>query len=300
MEYQPSVSPKPSRSKRRKTFIGTLLLALLVGLVGYAYNEYQAYWGKRSAQAGKIAETLRQNIQGEIKTLGNHEWAGEYYEGDGLGVKVSLILAPRTGYVFTWYGCMGLYDRNYGAVTWDKDRLRLAFTFPNRREGFRGISPELIPIAWGERKYLVPPDRVRKFCNDVNGCLEPRKSRHGFFLLRVGDEEKEAQGLPDVPPAFKQYLLARLIDTEIVGIGASTIRSDVPKQHVKETAVILNRGEKHGLRKGMRLNVVQPQDVVGSVEITETEEERSEGIMIQIGDETVGPQIGWKLSIRPS
>jgi hypothetical protein len=99
---------------------------------------------KQSQNAEQAAKSLRITIQDEIAALGNHEWAGEYYEGDGLGVNVSLILAPKSGYVFEWHGCLGLYDRNYGAVTLKDRRIRLSFTFPNKREGFQGIAEEFI------------------------------------------------------------------------------------------------------------------------------------------------------------
>src|SRR5580658_2242417 len=92
---------------------------------------------KRSAGAERAAEDRRTRIQAEIKQLGDHPWAGEYYTGDGLGENVSLLIAPSTGYVFEWHGCMGLYDRNFGTATETNSRIRLSFTFPNKREGFQ-------------------------------------------------------------------------------------------------------------------------------------------------------------------
>ena len=69
-----------------------------------------AYYGqdtKFSASAEHKATERRSAVQAEIKTLGKHPWAGEYYEGDGLGVGISLALAPKAGYVFEWHGCLG-------------------------------------------------------------------------------------------------------------------------------------------------------------------------------------------------
>ena len=201
---------------------------------------------KHSAQAETTAKTLQLQIREEIKTLGNHAWAGEYYFGDGLGVNVSLILAPKSGYLFEWHGCMGLYDRNYGAVAWTKGRLRLSFTFPNKRQGFQGIAEEFVPIAWGDRKYLVPADDIVGFCNAVNDGFQSRKGMHGFYLLRRGDEEKEVKGFPAVPEEFKPYLLAHPIDAEIVGVGKVTTRLGMGELKFRETPVTLNRGKKQG------------------------------------------------------
>ena len=47
----------------------------------------------------------------------------------------------------------------------------------------------------------------------------------------------------------------------------------------------------------MTLQVGKPESVSESVTITKAEDERSEAIMTQIGEDK-GPQIGWKLSTR--
>jgi hypothetical protein len=60
----------------------------------------------------------------ELKTLKAHAWAGKYHYGDGLGVNVDLSLAPKSGFVFTWHGCLGLYDLNYGGVEEADGRIR--------------------------------------------------------------------------------------------------------------------------------------------------------------------------------
>ena len=106
------------------------------------------------------------------------------------GCERLLDLAPKSGYVFEWHGCMGLYDRNYGAVTWTKDRLRLSFTLPNKREGFQGIDEKFIPVAWGDRKYLIPASDIVGFCNEVNAGDEPRKGCTVLSAPRRRREER--------------------------------------------------------------------------------------------------------------
>ncbi len=94
---------------------------MAIGIAGLcAVALVAAYCGqdtKFSAQAQQRAYEHRRAIQAEIKSLGKHAWAGEYYEGDGLGVGISLALAPQAGYAFEWYGCGGVYDRNFGGVS---------------------------------------------------------------------------------------------------------------------------------------------------------------------------------------
>ncbi|MEN6405273.1 MAG: hypothetical protein ABFC77_02260 [Thermoguttaceae bacterium] len=274
--------------------LGIVVLCLAVACSA----EDRTFADKRSDKAEKTAAEYRKNIQAELKTLKTHEWAGEYYEGDGLGENVSLVLAPKSGFLFEWHGCMGLYDRNYGTVSVDKGIIHLAFTFPNERKGFQGIAPEFIPIAWGGRKYLIPTDDMKGFCNDVNDGSEPRKGSWGAYLLRRGDEKKEAEGFPSVPAEFSHYLLKQPIEAEIVAVGEYKTRPSVCDWKFKDTPVVLNRGKVHGLLKGMKLHVVKPNNVVESVEVTKVEDERSEGVMTQAGEKEAGPQVGWKLSTR--
>ncbi len=245
-----------------------------------------------------MAGLYRRNIQAEIKGLPDHEWAGDYYQGDGLGENISLLLAPKSGYLYEWRGCLGLYDRNYGAVTAEKGKLHLTFTLPNEPEGLKGIAQDFTPVAWGERKYLVPSAEIVGFCNKVNEGSEPRPELRGFSLLRRGDEKKEAKGFPLVPEQYKPYLLSRPIETEIVEVRQSTTRPKFADLTFKDTPVVLNRGTKQGLLKGMELHVVEPTDMVQLVTIAKTEDDRSEGVMTQIGEKMAGPQVGWKLSTR--
>jgi hypothetical protein len=253
---------------------------------------------KFSEHADRKSEALTRQIQEEIKTLGSHEWAGDYYYGDGTGVNVRLMLAPESGYRFTWHGCLGLYDRNYGAVTAKDGRLRLSFTFPNQREGCQGIAEEFIVVPWGDRTYLVPSDDVAGFCNEVNDGSEPREGEFCSYLLRRGDETKKVTGFPSVPREFQPSLLVRAIEAEIIGVGKHTTRPSVCDWKFKDTPVTLNCGKKQGLLPGMEMHVVRPENTVESVKINQVKEDRSEAVMTQIGEEEPGPQVGWKLSTR--
>ena len=254
---------------------------------------------KYSENAEKNAKRLREEIRAEIKVLGPHDWAGEYYQGDGLGENVPFAIAPKSGYVFEWHGCLGLYDRNYGAVTWSSGCLRLSFVFKNKREGFAGIAEEFIPISWGGRKYLVPSDDMVGFCNAVNSGSEPRDNLHGRYLLRVGDEKKKTTGYPAVPDKYQIYLLRNPIVTDIIAVGSCTMRSGVCDWKFKDTEVTLDAGKDHGLLSGMELHVINPDNVVESVTIRSVGAKKSEGVMTQISKDEPSPKVGWRLSTQP-
>jgi hypothetical protein len=271
------------------------LVAVAFSVVASGQDEHAK---KRSQQAEGKAKAMLGEIHSEIKSLGRHEWAGAYYEGDGLGENVSLAIAPKAGYVFEWHGCMGLYDRNYGAVNEVNGRLRLTSTFKNSHEGFEGLAEEFIPIWWGKRRYLVPSNDVVGFCNAVNGGSEPRSGRHGRYLLCEGDEKKKFIGWPAVPVEFKPYLLPHPVKGEIVAISKVTTRPSSTKKHFTGTAITLNVGRKNGLLPGMELYVTKPDDLVMSVTVSQVEETSARGIMTQSGDDK-SPRVGWELSTRP-
>jgi hypothetical protein len=270
-------------------------LALLIVSCSHAADTDEA---KRSASAEREATSKRQEILREIGKLKGHQWAGEYYAGDGLGVNTSLITAPASGYVFEWHGCLGLYDRNYGAVAWTNNRIRLSFTFENQRKGFQGIAPEFIPISWASRHYFIPADDLIGFCNDVNQGREPRDHSHGAYLLRQGDEKKAASGFPNVPEEYRQYLLAKPIEATIISVGQYTTRPSVVEWKFKDTPVTIDAGTRQGLHVGMELVVTEPRDRVESIRITKADETRSEAVMVQTGEEEPGPKVGWRLSTQ--
>jgi hypothetical protein len=137
---------------------------------------------KQSDHVAKIAAARTTSIENELARLGaNHAWAGKYYSGDGLGVNVTLLIAPETGFVFQWEGCLGLYDRNYGTATMHDDHLHLTCHLSNdTNKGFEGTPTDFTPVHWGERRYLIANDKLVNFCNAINSKEEPRKKARGF------------------------------------------------------------------------------------------------------------------------
>lgn len=234
----------------------------------------------------RFADTLQPIILQEISSLRNHEWAGEYYCGDGMGYNLSLTMAPKSGYLFEASGCTGRYGRNYGPVTPSKGRLRLAFRLPVQRST---IADQLIRVHWGCRRYLIPPKEMLEFCNAINAGTEPRTDIHGLHLLRWGDHSKAVQGLPTVPDEFKDYLLARPIEAEVI---------EVRERADDRTLVVLNRGKMHGLLPGMELYIIEPDHLLESVRVTKVEDERCEATIASFFNDAPAPQPRWRLSTK--
>jgi hypothetical protein len=291
-----------------------LLLILIASTVGPSYGQFRVEPKQQtdpslSPEATKTAGELRGKIREEISKLPDHEWAGEYYEGDGLGENVAFTVAPRAGYVFEWHGCLGLYGRNYGSVTATNGGLTLSFTFTNK-DGLGGIAKEFVPIAWGKRRYLVPANDLIGFCNAVNFASEPRKGGRGRYLLRRGDEEKDVTGLPSVPAEYRRYLLKEPIEAEIISVGPFTVRRSAAEWYVKDIQVTLNAGTNRGLLPGMQLFIAKPDlantneiDAIWdsmTLKIIKVMDKEAEGVITQDTDRKVSPpKVGWRYSTGP-
>lgn len=154
---------------------------------------------KLSADTSFKIHLLRRRINAENCEHENHPWAGDYFAGDGLGFKGSFVISPTLGFAFEFRGCLGLYDQNYGVVTYANDRLHLSFAFEHENNGLQCIAPVLIPVIWDSRRYLIPANDVVGFCNDINSGVEPRGAINGNYLLRRGDERKPVRALPQLP-----------------------------------------------------------------------------------------------------
>lgn len=141
--------------------------------------------------------------------------AGDYYYGDGLGVNCGMEITPDGRFFFTWSGCLGVYDRNKGGVTATADALILHPKRPNRGGGFRGTPTVLIPVKWNDRMYLIPTEKMMKFCDMINVGFEPRKNRRGLFYMRRQDWEKPCTGLPAVGASWASCLHPKQVQNEV-------------------------------------------------------------------------------------
>ena len=101
---------------------------------------------------------------------------GEYYFGNGLGIKCSLKVEPGGRFVFERRGCLGLDERNQGIARLVFGHVLLTPEDPNEQIGIvSGIATDFVYVRWGNRSYLIPEDRKKEFCTAVNEGQEPRR-----------------------------------------------------------------------------------------------------------------------------
>jgi len=288
-----------------KAFIPSCLVASFPLLALSGALIAQTFYDDPKWQAQAEARKRIEKIKNEIKTLNGHPWAGAYYEGTGFGRNVSFYIAPKAGFVFECGGDMGFVDRNYGAVSFENGLVRINPVFPNTWEGLGGIAVEFLPVAWGERHYLVPPDEIVGFCNDINYGREPRSSPNGFSLLRRGDEEIAVTGHPDLPEKYRAYILEKPVMATVISVGESGTETDKYTTYNLTTATI-SAGSNQGLLPGMRMYLVNPPRnekggwvQTGSIDIVEVGESSAKVLVRCSGKYERAPQTGWQLATCP-
>ncbi|HVO82148.1 MAG TPA: hypothetical protein VMT28_15540 [Terriglobales bacterium] len=252
---------------------------------------------ERFSEASVAAsEKQTKKIRQELRDLKDHDWAGEYYFGDGLGVNVSLALAPKGGFTFSWHGCLGLYDLNYGGVAFTNGTVKLLFKYPNKQEGFQGLAPELLPVRWGERHYLIAADHIVDFANAINAGSEPSSlfgGRSASFLLRRGDEKKPVSGQPNLPSEFLTYILAEPIKAKISFVEQTRL------EHARRiTNVRLDVGSIDGLKAGMELYVHSPSRIFETAVVTDVSEHSAKAVIEQMETTDPAPSTDWELSTK--
>ena len=142
-------------------------------------------------------------------------WSGKYSYGTGERGDVSADLDLQQDATFIWK-CAGNYSYAgvYGTAKLEHGSLALTPAFTEAWDGermkmvkvFMPVTTYLVPVSWGDRKYLIYPDQVIEFCAEINQGDEPRIDEPGEYFLREDDWKKPATGLPDLPSPWTSIL----------------------------------------------------------------------------------------------
>ncbi|MBP6749877.1 MAG: hypothetical protein KA144_09585 [Xanthomonadaceae bacterium] len=246
-------------------------------------------------------EGQRSAIRQEIAGLRAHRWAGDYYEGDGLGANIAFTLAPQQGFAATWRGCLGLYGANRGRVVEENGMLRLRYDRPNV-SGFGGFPEALRPVAWGERRYLIPEARMMAFVNAIHHGYEPRKQIHGMFLLASEDEKRPVVGLPDLPLRYRAMIRREPLELRVVSaaLDKKTKESNPALGCNYRYRLTLDRGARDGLAPDLELKTSAPQNVSETARILTVGERTATATLTVLfndcGRPKIAPNANWRLT----
>ncbi len=243
---------------------------------------------KFSEQAEKRFAEVQKAIEREAAALGPDHWAGTYYYRDGLGVNVHVSIAPEAGFAFEWHGCLGLYDRNYGAVKAHGHELRPQFEFPNSREGFQGLHDSFVPVRWGDRQYLVAVKEMAELCNAANqGNTEP------YLLLKEVTEDAKVFGKPEVPEEYSGYLVDPPIQANVTLVGEPERVHMYEDRYTVDTPLTLDVGEKDGVLVDMEFTLVNSGVAIHAT-VTAVQHDSCEAVVRQDTDDKA-PTADWKM-----
>jgi hypothetical protein len=194
---------------------------------------------------GRSLEVWR-TIAAEAKSLPDHAWAGRYYTGDGLGMNVSLMVAPQSGFLWYWTGCLGMYGLNHGGVSVnDRGQLVLQPVKTGAEQGM-GVGSVYWPVQWGDHRFLVEEGAEQQFADLI------LSGRRGLEMLPPGvfhgerDDASAPRGAPVVPEEMARMLTPEPIEAHIVGVRISQQLDTLPR--VRRTYVTLDKGRADGVR----------------------------------------------------
>ncbi|HKD99948.1 MAG TPA: hypothetical protein VKE69_02985 [Planctomycetota bacterium] len=229
-------------------------------------------------ELSKASERL-ESIEKELASIGDHPWAGVYACGDGMDFNVRIHVAPRGGFVFASYGCLGLYGFNHGDVAEVAPghlrgvlSRRLAsdsspLTPLPGMGGWGGdayVDGEFYVFAWRGHRYLVPGKEMIPLCNAVNagsdGAFAPGPNPlFPRFELRASlAASAPAEALPPVPGEFAPHLLARPVQARVLSdvVTPRTLenRDAGTKATIYEHVVRLDAGADKAIRRGMHFH----------------------------------------------
>ena len=177
--------------------------------------------------------TRRAAVLEEIAQLGpDPAWAGAY-TSRGTDSGTEIAVAPLSGYVVTASGAFASRTLACGRLEEAGSLLKLVPEHPLSGDWSR--PPTLVPVRWGERRYLLFEDLVVNFCNDVNsGRLGSEPSR-AYFTLQP---DAPVFGKPLLPQQYNSWLLETPIEAAVLSKSDRTI--------------LLDAGGDDGVFKGMR------------------------------------------------
>jgi hypothetical protein len=139
------------------------------------------------------------------------EIAGQYFRGGKYGGDNLSILADSRYSFFRAY-CTGVFNRESGHVKIVDGNHVLK---PVESPEFKALRV-LLAIRWQSRRYLIAPDTMQEFCDDIIEGNEPQDEGRGHFYLR--GPAVPVDGVPELPEKWATYLREKLVIGRIVEV----------------------------------------------------------------------------------
>ncbi len=252
-------------------------------------------WHGASAEVGERASSTGVEHRTREALDPSTAWAGQYAGHFGVDSNESLELTPDARFALHTEG-LHAGPRSLGRWRLDGDLIRFDFASDAPAAGDWFYAKGLVPVRWGDRRYLLRPSELPAFCNSVNNGTESAHRSRSFF---VDHGECRVSGLPELPTEFAERLRAAPLTTRVARVIDEPVPDEEPSRSGwTRTRVQLDAGSRDGLRTWTELFVVEPE-MSGWVELARIDDESSEAIIRFESRDGSTPWKGAILSTRP-
>jgi hypothetical protein len=241
------------------------------------------------------AEAQIVRIKAEVAQLKNHPWAGEY----SGGISGYLAISPNQGAALISGGCIRMYGTSSSVRQNGKGWLEFS-PEKNKEFGFHAFDAALVPVKWGNRRYLIPEDGLQRFTTDINLGEEPRSGgngRFGIHYLAVGDEDKPVSGLPDLPAEYLKMIRSAPV---VANVRDVTLLKNYQHDQScgREYRVTLDKGSSDGLSEGDTLRPTNPDESYKSIDLIDVRNQSAAAVIFvdakSCTDTSQSPNKSWE------
>jgi hypothetical protein len=194
--------------------------------------------------------------------ISQEEWEGVFGR-DGELSEIRLIWNSEVGFIdYYIYTCLIELQRlNYGKALNSSDSVvfisEKPLTQTTSETSLAGI--KLIKVKVGERRFLVPGNKLADFCEYAVGLSLDNYSASPNFWWKLSDYKKSSFGLPILPEKYKNFLRYP-IKAQVTKIGRQeVIGSKNAEGKLEKNAVnyhfTINAGKNNGVKKGMKFYI---------------------------------------------
>lgn len=144
-------------------------------------------------------------IDAEIATPSAPAWAGRYHMGDGLGVNVTLYVAPGSGVAVTnSTDAEGFFVETGSVAAHSDGSLHFAFDRPHAAPLSES---DVMPVRWGGRRYLIGYGELPGFLHAINRNQVPSHSLGaGRYLVAENVSARKAEPAQVLPPGYAGWV----------------------------------------------------------------------------------------------
>lgn len=249
--------------------------------VGEPWSFDSKHYAEEQAAA---ARDLWERI-GANKDEGRDSFAGDYLIDMSVRLH-ALRWSAGVGFVFFNVNtCMAMVDvLDYGEVVSDTPEH---VVFASKLRPGAPDKRKYVKVRWGARRYLIDEHAVAHFCDYVAGVgvYNGREAVAEFgedFLSHSADGDQPTAVLPTVPAEYRE-LVRRPIDAAITKVGKLYVEVNPEDEWWDEsvTPVTVNAGSNHGLKRGMKIHILDSDEYDESVEVTRVGKTSARGIVVR-------------------